>query len=357
MEKVYYDPENPASYGGVKSLERGLGKKKKEAAEWLKTQDTYTLHKPVRKRFQRNRYTVFGPNELWQADLNDMRGLSTHNDGTNYLLTVIDVFSKKLYVKPLKVKSGVEVANAFTQIFKNVKPPRCLQTDKGTEFTGAKVKQLFNKFNVKYCTTQNPDVKAAVVERVNRTLKTRMWRYLTYKNTYRYINVLDKLVSAYNKSPHSSLGHGICPNEVKNKQTVFKVWTHMYGGKKGMPKRRKPKFKANDTVRIAKEKDIFTKGYETNWSKEVFVVDRKYGSHPLPLYILRDLNGKLLEGRFYEQELQKVITPSDHLYEIDKILETKGRGRSIRHLVKWVGYGPEFNSWIPATEVKDIQHD
>ncbi|XP_054272639.1 uncharacterized protein LOC128992920 [Macrosteles quadrilineatus] len=383
MERLYYDPEDPASYGGVTPLVRAIrdgiekknnnkGKNKKTTRkvvlDWLRTQDTYTLHKPVRKRFARNRYVIFGPDELWQADLNDMRGLSAFNDGINYLLTAIDVFSKRLYVVPLKTKSGAEVANAFENIFKKttVTPPRCLQTDKGTEFTGAKVKQLFRKYNVRYVTTQNPDVKSAVVERVNRTLKSRMWRYLTYKNTHRYINVLQKLVNAYNRSAHRSLGtdggRGLRPIDVKkeDKKIVYRVWKNMYSSGSGsgiktkLPKRRKAKFIAGDTVRIAKEKGTFTKGYETNWSKEVFVVDREYGHHPLPLYLLRDLNGSPLIGRFYEEELQKITLPPDRLYEIDKILDTKGVGRSKRYLVKWIGYGNEFNSWIPASEVKQL---
>jgi len=361
--RLYYDPENPASYGGVQPLLRALraAKKKKirrrDVEEWLRSQETYTLHKPVRKRFPRNRYVVYRPNELWQADLNDMRGLSVHNDGVNYLLTVIDVFSKRLYVKPLKRKSGPEVARAFEEIFRDggSNVPRCLQTDKGTEFTGALVRRLFNEYNIRYVTTQNPDVKAAVVERVNRTLKTRMWRYLTHNNTYRYIDVLDKLVNAYNRSPHRSLGSGLRPIDVTadKTKTVFRVWRHMYGGTVG--RKRAAKFKAGDTVRIAKEKGTFAKGYETNWSKEVFVVDRQlFGSDvlPLPLYILRDLNDRPLEGRFYEHELQRVILGPDHLHKIEKILDTKGRGRSKRHYVKWVGYGDDFNSWIPASEVK-----
>ncbi len=355
MEAYYYNPGDPGSYGGIDPLVRASKHKRKAVVDWLRTQDTYTLHKPVRKRFPRNRYVVFGPNELWQADLNDMRGLSKYNDGVNYLLTVIDVFSKRLYVEPLKRKSGDDVAAAFQRIFASHTPPRCLQTDKGTEFIGAKVNRLFKQNNVRYVTTQNPDVKAAVVERANRTLKTRMWRYLTYKNTFRYLDALDKLVDSYNLSTHRALGKRVSPMDVEkgDKRTIYQVWRHMYGGSK-LPKRSKPKFKPGDTVRIAKEKGTFAKGYETNWSKELFKVDHEYGSHPLPLYTLCDLNDKPLVGRFYEQELQKVTVTPHRLYQIDKILDTKGIGRSKRHLVKWKGYGDDFNSWIPASEVKQI---
>lgn len=71
---------------------------------------------------------------------------------------------------------------------------------------------------------------------------------------------------------------------------------------KQAPRRQKPKFKAGDTVRIAKEQGTFAKGHETNWSKDLFMVDHEYGSYSLS-YMLRDLNGSVLEGRFYEHEL------------------------------------------------------
>ena len=357
MEALYYDPNNPASYGGVNSLLRAARKQnftQRQVINWLRSQDTYTLHKPARKRFPRNRYIVFGPNELWQADLNDMRGISEHNNGVNYLLTVIDVFSKMLWVKPLKRKTGFEVSNAFKQIFTNgTNVPKCLQSDKGTEFTGSTVGKLFKHYKIKYVTTQNPDIKAAVVERVNRTLKTRMWRYLTHKNTLKYIDVLPQLVNAYNHSVHRSLGSSLRPVDVAagDKKTVYRVWHHM---NKDLVKRRSPKFKPDDTVRITKEKGLFAKGYEANFSKELFVVDHAYGSFPLPLYVLRDTKGEVLVGRFYEHELQKVIIRPDHLYRIDKILDTKGRGSSKRYFVKWQGYGDEFNSWILACELEKV---
>ena|SRR5436190_1255472 len=360
MEDIYFDPNNPASYGGINPLLRAARKQnftKRQVLDWLQSQDTYTLHKPARKRFPRNRYIVFGPNELWQADLNDMRGISEHNKNINYLLTVIDVFSKMLWVQPLKRKTGVEVANAFKHIFKKknggTNVPKCLQSDKGTEFTGSTVGKLFKQYRIKYVTTQNPDIKAAVVERVNRTLKTRMWRYLTHKNTLKYIDVLPQLVNAYNHSVHRSLGNGLRPIDVAkgDKKTVFRVWRHM---NKGLMKRKTPKFKSGDTVRITKEKGLFAKGYETNFSKELFVVDHVFGSFPLPLYVLRDTKGDEIVGRFYEHELQKIIIRPDHLYRIDKILDTKGRGRSKRYFVKWQGYGDEFNSWVPASELTQI---
>lgn len=103
-----------------------------------------------------------------------MRGLSKCN--VNYLLTFVDVFSNRLFVKALQRKEGNEVTKAYDDISTEViKTPRCLQIDKDTEFTGAKTKPLYTRYGIEYVTSQNPNVKAIVVERVNATLKTRMW--------------------------------------------------------------------------------------------------------------------------------------------------------------------------------------
>lgn len=153
-----------------------------------------------------------------------MRGLSQYNDGVNYQLTVISVFSKRLFAVPLKKKSGPEVAAVFEKIFAEASP-RCLQTDKGAEFIGADTatKRVFKEHVVTYVTKQNPDVKAAMVERVNRKLKTRMWRYLT-NNMWRYFDeqdlvplyrpVFNRLVDAYNRSLHKNLGGKLRPVDV-----------------------------------------------------------------------------------------------------------------------------------------------
>lgn len=353
LSSVYYNPAEPAGFSGINSLYQSVKGQhsRKSVKEWLQSQDTYTLHKPVRKVFPRNKYVVYSINELWQADLNDMRGIAKYNEGYNYILTVIDVFSKKAYARALKNKTANHVKAAFSSIFsKSGNKPHALQTDKGTEFTAREIRDFFKDNGITYFTTKNPDVKASVVERFNRTLKTKMWRYLTFKNTYTYIDVLDSLVDAYNNSVHRSIK---CkPNDVK-KSNSFQVWMNLYGG----PQKRKsvkPKLKPGDHVRISKAKGTFEKGYETNWSEEIFVINRVLPYHPQPLYTLTDLKGESIDGMFYEYEVQKVIIQPHKTYKVDKILKTRGRDASKEYLVKWRGYSEEFNSWIPASDLQAI---
>ena len=129
LQNHFYKPPNPASFSNADKLSKSAKVSKKIVQKWLENQDSYTLHKQIRKKFQRNKYLVTNIGDLFQADLIDMRSLKEHNDDINYLLSVIDVFSKYVWVKPLRSKTATEVAAAFREIF-NDQTPISIQTDK-----------------------------------------------------------------------------------------------------------------------------------------------------------------------------------------------------------------------------------
>ena len=137
LDKHYYNAKEVGSYGGVKPLSTKTKLKTDSVREWLRTQDAYTLHKPVRYKFPRRKVIVGGLGHQWQADLVDVSKLSKYNKGFKFLLTCIDVFSKKAWVIPLKDKSGSTLLAAFQSIPDPL--PLKLQTDKGSEFTNRKV--------------------------------------------------------------------------------------------------------------------------------------------------------------------------------------------------------------------------
>ena len=209
-KRVYYDPSHPASFGGVDRLWRSVGGSKKDVEEWLQTQDTYTLHKQARKKYKRNRIEVAGLDDQWSADLVDVRGLAKYNNQYTFLLTCIDVLSKYAWVVPLKDKSSASVIKAFKSIFKSRKP-RKIRTDRGKEFVNQSFQRFLKANDVQYLMAIN-DPKASVVERFNRSLRARMWRYFTAKDTDKYIHVLQKIVEAYNATKHSA--HGYAPKDI-----------------------------------------------------------------------------------------------------------------------------------------------
>ena len=353
LTQMYYNPKRAGALGGVERLYRDVKKDGKydisraQLKKWLMKQDTYTLHKPARRHYKRNRVIVGGMDELWQMDLADMQTMAAENDGYRYLLVCIDVFSKYLWVIPLKTKTGPALVTAFKKILESGRKPEKIQTDQGTEFFNKHFKDLMKKEEIQLYNTYN-ETKASVVERVIRTLKTRMWRYFTAKKTMRYIDVLQDLVDSYNKSKHRSIQKKPINVTQKNER---EIWHTLYGeDEKEGPVNYK--FEVGDQVRISKMKRTFEKGYMPNFSKEIFTVSQQIPRHP-PVYKLKDYDQEELSGTFYNEELQKVIKEDD-VYEVEKVLKTRGKGKNKEVFVKWLGYPAKFNSWIPASEVKDI---
>jgi len=114
-----------------------LGKSSGEFLSWSLTQDTYILHRPVRRKFPRNPYTVNNLFDVWECDLIDVQAFGKFNK-YKILLTVIDVFSKYLHILPLKSKTGTSAFKSILENPKYSKPierqPIWVRTDKGKEF-------------------------------------------------------------------------------------------------------------------------------------------------------------------------------------------------------------------------------
>ena len=154
------------------------------------------LHKPVKRKYKKRKIVSFGIDDIWAADLVEMGSLAKHNDNFKFVLTVIDIFSKYGWAVPLKNKSGASVAKAFEELFKSRKPNK-IWTDKGKEFYNKDVSKVLEDKDIELYSTENEE-KSAVVERWNRTMKEKMYKYFSANNTYKYIDVLDALVSQYN---------------------------------------------------------------------------------------------------------------------------------------------------------------
>jgi transposase InsO family protein len=360
LREIYNDPSNAGALGGVDRLldearRQKLDVSRRRVSDFLADEEAYARHRPVRKKFVRNHTFVHGIDHQWQADLAEVQQLKAQNDGVRYLLTCIDVFSKYAWVVPLQSKSESDMVRGLEKLFgsSNGRVPRRLQTDKGKEFTCKAVQRLLKARKIHFFTSES-DNKAAVVERFNRTLKMRLYRYLTAAKTTRYIDVLQELVDGYNKARHRSIG--MAPADVR-KQHERTIWGRLYGSSDVSTVRSKSKqnvLVAGEAVRISRWKGPFEKGYAPNWSKELLNVHRVV-NHPIPMYELRDAQDEPIKGRFYGNELQRVRRGE---YVVEKILAERRRPDGTREVfVKWEGWPASYNSWIDKSSLHDMVVD
>ena len=281
---------------------------------------------------------VSGIDKIWAADLADMRALSKENEGFNFLLLVIDTFSKYGWIVPLKDKKGETIVKALKEIFKESgRRPDKLWTDKGREFFNKDVRDLVYLY-----ATENEE-KSSIAERWIRTMKEKMFKYFTDNNTYNYIDALPELVEDYNNTVHSSTK--LTPTDASKEENELKVWRNLYPDRY-KTSRLNPKFSVGDEVRITKKKKVFEKGYTTRWTEEIFTIKEIRETNPIT-YKLEDLQGEEIKGTFYEPELQKT---EQQIYRIEKIIK-KEKGRSF---VKWKGYSDKFNSWVDNKDLIDL---
>ena len=298
LEKVYYDPRR--GYTGINDIAQKSGISKKDVKKWFESQDTYTLHKPIRHRFPTRRVIVNGIDDQWQADLVEMRNYKDR--GYNYILTVIDVFSKYAWAVPVKRKTGEEISNAFEKIFKERTPTK-LHTDKGLEFINKPTKELLKKNNIHWFATEN-ETKAQVVERFNRTLKNRMWKWFTMQGKNDWITVLPDLLYNYNNTKHRSIG--MTPEEASLKKNESTVYEKLFPVNCFLPSiAKKRNFAVGDQVRITIKRGDFRKGYRPNFTRELFKISKVLNTEPVT-YRIKDLQGEEIKGSFYEQELVRV---------------------------------------------------
>ena len=92
-------------------------------------------------------------------------------------------------------------------------------------------------------------------------------------------------------------------------------------------------------------KRVFKKGYEPSWTEEIFTIALLYPSNP-PTYILKDLTGEVIKGKFYEQEIQPVV--QSDIFIVERVLKTRRRGKRTEYFVKWKNYPDKFNSWVDS---------
>ena len=269
-------------------------------AKYLRKNETHSLHKPVRRHFKRRRIITHYPGQIVQMDLIDMQQYYGSNSGYKYILVVLDLFSKQIWLRALKSKEGGETASAIRTVIHDMGfPIQSVIFDEGKEFLNNNVDMLFTQYSI-YSYNIKTKIKAGAVERANRTIKGIIWKIFTETKRKRWINFLEDIQDNYNNTYHRTIK--MAPNQVsmKNRRRVFK---NMFPDINDTVDCR---LHRGDRVRIALNKEIFDKSYKVNWSKDIFIIEKAFQRSGVCWYRLKDQNGNIYpKGKYYFQ-LNKV---------------------------------------------------
>ena len=230
----------------------------------------------------------------------DKSSLCKYNNNYKFILTVIDIFTKYAWAVTLKNKSGLSITNGFKIVLSESpqgvsesRKPEKLWVDRGSEFYNKTFKSLLKEYETKLYSTYS-DLKAGFIERFNRTLLHIIIKPMFINGDGNWVNILNDAVITYNNNIHSTIN--MTPGDASNNPDKVK-YTFSF-------KNIKPKLKVGDYVRNVDKRNIFSKGYTSNWNRELFKVNEVLKTHP-PTYKIEDINGEIIEGKNYEQELLK----------------------------------------------------
>ena len=364
LEKIYFDPKR--GFKGIDSLRRITGLPISVIRTFLRGTRSYTLHAPARRTHDRRPvdsggflYSQMG------TDLMDLPKLAPRNDGFRYIMVCICQVSKRAHARGLKTKDSAAVKKAFGDIIDTEIAPltlRMIHGDKERAFVSEDVKSfLRDRYNVTIFAVGNAQTKCAAAERVIRTLKNMMFRYMTHFETDRYIDDLQNLIENYNSTWHRSIR--MAPKDV-SEENVELAWANAQltrgfaglrddGGRSFRQRDSRPKarFRVGDTVRTSFVKNLFDKGYTPNYTETVYAVSEVVDHGLMYAYKLRDAfddTKEPLEGEFYAWELIAAEKPDTFI--IEDILDLKTiRGKTFG-LTKWLGYDKKDSEWRQLTD-------
>ena len=364
---IYENPENSASFSSIKKLYNKAIKlhpqiSLKDVKFFLKSQDSYTKHKLTPRKHEFQKVIAAKPKIIVGMDLLDVRDLSLYNNNVNFIMFFVDLYSKKITAVPLKNKSKESILQGLTDFFKirDNKLYSRIFSDKESGLYSNLVKTFLEKHKKRVYTNSSYEQKNSVTERNLKTLKSKIYRYLTHYNTYNYLPVLQDIVSSINNSSHSSLkDNKMTPNilhEIDNPHYLRYFFKKMFITQKS--RKFNQSLNVGEYVRIPKtsrHQNIFSKKFKPVNTDEIFVIKSIDNRRQPPLFKLKDLANQNIIGSFYKEELTPSILKK--IYPI-KILKTKilANGKK-KFYVAYEGWPSQFNEWIASNNILTYDHE
>ena len=274
-----------------------------------KTEITKEIFSPVIKKFQRIQIQTHYKDECWSIDLIDRSNLSKYNKNYKFIFTIIDKHTKYAWAIPLKDKSGKSTTTALKSLIeKEKRKPHKIWSDRGKEFYNTTILHYLKEQNIQIYST-NSDLKAVFVERFNRTLLDLIKEPMYIEGKGNWLNHLDAALDKYNNRVHGTTK--MTPFEMSFNTLIRAASPNLIPKNDNNNHNNKlPKFQVGDFVRVPDKRNIYSKGYTTNWNRELFKIHSINKTNPVT-YTLNDENGDIIQGKYYEQELLRSIFDFD----------------------------------------------
>ena len=281
LRNIYYDPETGLQ--GVQSLYQkakqqaresslSLTIKRKDVDAWLKKQEVVQLHAPREEVKHYYPIKSNGLDHIWQADLMDVSAQAHNNHGVNFLLCVIDIWSRYVWVRSLRNKNSKTVDAAMADILKEKRKPQLLISDNGSEFISRSFRKLMSDNGISQAFAEPGDHhRMGIIERLNKTVRGAITKYMTAFKTKSYFGVLDKLVKNYNNTEHSSTGSTPIEASTNPEKAAPKIIAKIEA-KEAKARGDLTTFEIGDKVRSLKNKVQFEKGAIPKYSASVHTV-------------------------------------------------------------------------------------
>jgi hypothetical protein len=268
------------------------------------------LHRPAHKPAHFRKVAVDGIDDTWGLDLADLQRFAAVNDGFKYWFVCEDIFSRYAWIVPLRSKTAEATMAALQTILDEVggEPPNHIWADLERAWYGKQWGQALRDNGVDLYATYS-EVGVAPVERLIRTLKNRLWPLMEEAGTYRWLELLPRVVSEYNDAVHSALG--MTPTQARDPRGEVALWHYQYDKPLAAVPKGAPRFHVGEWVRISVVKNVFERGFHANWSDEAYRISRVLLTNPYT-YTITARDGEAVDGSFYEAELQHTDVPDAH---------------------------------------------
>ena len=345
-----YIGDKPHSFGGKYRLYDVYDKAQVNKA--LYKSDIYSKFKQHRRAKTYSPIYVYKKRELFQSDVVFFTRpeLVEANNGFKYLFTTIDVFTKMAWVYPMKENKCAVVMECFKDILSKCgdKPER-LNTDRGSELICKKFASFLKEKNIHHYLSYSLR-KCPVVERFNLTIQRLLYKIMKHNNSYQWTKFIDQAMKIYLNRKHRTIKMSPLEAEKDENESIVRR-TYWLRYLKAGEKKKKPKFSVGDSVRIFKERGTFHRGYMEDFTEEIFTISNVLTNLPVPRYQLKEYNGDVVVGSFFEDELVRYDTPE--FYQIE-IIKTRGKGKKKEYLVHYKGWPNTYDEWKTANEMKHM---